>query len=60
MYLTGKVKPKIAQTYHIEKIKKQRAQGQVSHRQGSTTEDKIMVSDREVRKQTAQGLVSEG
>ena len=39
---------------------KETAQGQVSHRQGSTDEDKRKIVNREDQKQKAQGRVSQG
>ena len=38
--------------------KKKQAQGRVSHRESSTTEDKRKIANREDRKETAQGQVS--
>ena len=42
-----------------ERRSKKTAQGQVSHRQGSTTEDNRKIANREYRKETAQAQVSQ-
>ena len=56
---TGKVQqPRKTERYHTEKIETKTAQGRVSHRESSTTEDKRKIANREDRKETAQGQVS--
>ena len=58
---TGKVQQhRKTERYRIEKIEKKTAQGRVSHRESSTTEDKRKIANREDRKETAQGQVSQG
>ena len=56
---TGKVQqPRKTERYRTEKIEKKTAQGRVSHREGSTTEDNRKIANREDQKETVQGKVS--